>query len=451
MTTAAGRKKRVLIVSFNFPPTSNIAAVRVGKLAKYLPQFGWEPIVLTADNVKEWPQTLPVEIDEANIFRTPYFALDSSLYRNLGGSDLTSPRSSSRKYSWKKPLYKALRLTRPIYTLSIFHPLVSDPIGWYPHAVKKGREILKKYEIDAIFSSYSPSTSHLVASRLQRSSGIPWIAEFRDLWALNPYTRKIPVFQFLEKRLEKRVMKGSSLLIAASEDMAEQLETLHAKKAVTIHNGFDEEDYAENVPLTAKFTITYTGRVYPGKRDPTLLFEAVKELRDEGKVSPQTLDVRFFGDKSLTTLSAPIEKYHLGGMVKICDLVSFKESIKRQKESTVLLLLEWNDPKAKATYTGKLFEYLGAERPILAIAYRGGAINNLLAESGTGVLVDEVQMMKESLSRWLDEWQQLGRIVSYWKPRADVIQRYTRKEQARKLAQLLEKGSMSERSSGINL
>ena len=439
MTTAKDKKK-VLIVSFYFPPTNSIAAVRVGKFAKYLPEFGWEPIVLTADTAKDLPQTLPVETEEANVFRTSYFALYSSLYRNLKGNQATPSVSSSQRFTWKEPIYRAVRLAQPIYTLSILAPIITDPMGWYPHAVKKGRELLNKYEIDAIFSSYAPSTSHLVACRLHQISGIPWVAEFRDLWALNPYARKIRFLQFLEKGLERRVMKSSSLLIAVAEGVSRQLEMLHGKRVATIHNGFDEEDYAESVPLTPKFTITYTGQIYPGKRDPTLLFAALRALKDEGKVSSDNLEVRLFGPNTSASLSEA-EKCQLGELVKTHDLVPYKESVKVQQESTVLLLLEWNNPQAGVNYPGKLFEYLAAKRPILAIAYKSGVVDNLLTESGTGIVVDDLTMMKDVLTHWLDEWQKSGRIVSHWEPRANVIQRYTRRGQASKLAQLLEEVS----------
>jgi hypothetical protein len=263
------------------------------------------------------------------------------------------------------------------------------------------------------------------------------VAEFRDPWALNAYGRKIGFLQFLERRLEKRVMKGSSLLIGVAEGLSRQLEMLHGKRVATIHNGFDEQDYAESVPLTTKFTITYTGQIYPGKRDPTILFEALKVLKDEGKISPDNLEVRLFGQNTLASFSEA-EKYRLGELVKTHDLVPYKESVRLQQESTVLLLLEWNSPEARDTYTGKLFEYLAAKRPILAIAYKSGAVDNLLTESGTGIVINNPTMMKDVLSHWLDEWQKSGRILSHWEPRADVIQRYTRRGQAGKLAQLLE-------------
>lgn len=410
MTTAEAKKKKVLIVSYVFPPANSMGAVRVGKFAKYLPEFGWEPIVLTADKPKGVPQTLPVEIDEANVVRTPCFELGSTIWRILAG-------------------------------LPIFRMVLANPMGWYQHGVKVGRQILSEHKFDAIFSSYYPSSSHFIASRLQRRTGIPWIAEFRDPWSFTPYSRKTWFSESVEKRIEERVMKNSCLLIAVSEPDTRQLEEIHHKKVAVIPNGFDEKDYLEEIPLTSKFTLTYTGNIYAGKRDPALLFEALNQMHNEGKIATDDFEVRFFGGSSLNNLRPLIIKYHLEDIVKIYGFVPSRESIWKQKESTVLLLLSWNDPRDKATYTGKIFEYLGAQRPILAIGYKGGNIDKLLRSSGTGVLVDELAAMKDILGRWIDEWQQFGEIVSHWKPDTNVIKRYTRREGARRLAELLKEAS----------
>lgn len=445
MQTAESNKK-VLIVSFLFPPAGGIGTVRVGKLAKYLPEFGWEPIVLTVNIDEKQQQTLPVEMDEVNIARVPYFSVGTTVHRNLVGDAFLSTRLPSANYSLKRTVHRLLRLARPIYTQSLFQPLISDPIGWYPNALKKGREIISKHKIDAIFSSFSPSTSHLVASKLQRQTGLPWVAEFRDLWSQNPYSKAIKPLRFLERYVERRVMRNSSLLITVSDPLAQQLRAMHAREVVVIPNGFDEEDYLENVPLTSKFTITYTGNIYAGKRDPTPLFEAVRELKEEGKVSSENFEVRFFGGSSLNILSPLVEKYQLGDLVTIHDSIPRHKSIIRQKESTIILLLEWLNPAAKGIYSGKVFEYIGAQRPILAIAYEGGVVNDLLFESGTGILTNEVETIKKVLCCWLKEWQRLGKITSYWKPRQSVIKRYTRREQARKLAESLDKAASGRQS-----
>lgn len=415
--------------------------MRLGKFAKYLAQLGWEPFVLTADEVKGYSQDLRVQTDETNIFRAPYFALGSAISYELTDGQRTVYQTQPKVSTWKKVLYKSIRLMEPVYTLPVIRILTLEPIGWYSHALKKGLEILCKEKFDIIFSSYGPSTSHLVASKLHRQTGIPWVAEFRDLWSLNHYVRKIQPFHFLEKKLEKKVMKGCDLLVTVSEPWAEQLQGLHSKKVAVIHNGFDEEDYLENVPLTTKFTITYTGNIYPGKRDPQTLFKAIAELEEEGKISPNDFEVRFFGGGTLTSLLPAIRHYNLEGIVRIYGLVSFEESIRKQKESTVLLLLGWNDPREGGTYTGKVFEYLGARRPILAGSLKGDVVDELLRETGAGVVVNEVNEIKVLLSQWTKEFKESADILSYFKPDSAAISRYTRKQEAAKLAQLLEEVS----------
>ena len=434
-------KKKVLVVSFYFPPANKIAAIRLGKFAKYLPRFGWEPFVLTATEVKGYSQDLPVEMNEANIFKTPYFALGSTISNELTGGQRTIYQSQPRSAVWREVLYKLIRLVEPVYTLPLIRTLTLEPVGWSRHALKKGLEILNQEKFDIIFSSYGPSMSHLVASKLHKQTGIPWVSEYRDLWSLNAYLRKVQPFHFFEKTLEKRVMKDSSLLVTVSEPAAEKLQALHSKNVVVIHNGFDEDDYLDDVRLTAKFTITYTGTIYPGKQDPGPLFKAIAELKEEGRISPNDFEVRFFGGGTLANLLPAIKYHQLEGIVKICGLVPFKESIQKQKESTMLLLLGWNDHRERGFYTGKVFEYLGARRPILSIGPKGDVVDELLKDTGAGVVISSVNEIKARLSQWIEEFKDSGDIVSHFKPDSTAIFRYTRKQQAAKLAKLLEEVS----------
>jgi hypothetical protein len=415
--------------------------VRLGKFGKYLPQCGWEPIVLTADQVKGYSQDLPLEMDEGNVFRTPYFSLGPTISYGLTGGERTIYQAVPRRSTWREALYRAIRLMEPVYTLPVIRALTLEPIGWYRHAVRKGLEITSKEKVDIIFSSSGPFISHLVASKLHKQTSIPWVAEFRDLWSLNPYFRKTQPFHFFEKELEKRVMMGSDLLVTVSGPAARQLEALHAKRVAIICNGFDDEDYLDDVPLTTKFTVTYTGTVYRGKQDPTPLFKAIAELQDGGRISPDDFEVRFFGGPTLASLVPAIGRYHLEGLVKICGLVPFRESVRRQKESTVLLFLGWNDPREKGIYTGKIFEYLGARRPILAIGLRGDVVDGLLNETRAGVVTSEVDEIKSVLSQWMKESRQLGEIVSHFNADTAAVYRYTRRQEAAKLAQLLDESS----------
>ncbi len=429
--------KKVLIIGFRFPPTNSIGAVRVGKLAKYLPEFGWEPMVLTAEVGAGVPQTLPVEIDESRIVRTPSFSLQTPITKGLHTFKIGSAGMVPEAPFWSRAAYKIIRPLGAVFELPIIGTLLSEPIGWYFHAVKEGLKILDKENIDVLFSSSLPKTSHLIAAQLHQKTKIPWVAEYRDLW-VNPYNNRSRGYDFFDRKLEKTLMQGCGLLITVSESTVEELKLVHSKRVETIHNGFDEEDYSESVPLTSKFTLTYTGGIYAGKRDPTPLFQALTELQQESRLSPGDFEVRFYGGSSLQSLLPIIKDYHLKELVKIYGLVPFRESISRQKESTALLLLEWNNPQASHNYSGKIFEYLGAHRPVLAIAYKTGAIDRLLRDTGAGVLANEVKAIKGVLSRWLEEWHKSGKITAGWNPDLEAINSYTRKKQAGKLAQLLE-------------
>lgn len=428
--------KKVLIVSYLFPPFGGIGTLRIGKLAKYLSQFGWEPVVLTTRRT-DISQTLPVEIDESKVIRTPYFYLGQDLARWFGSHESASAQAVPKASFWSKAVNRFIPLIRVVmggfYKLPIIGTIVSEPVGWYPYAVKTGLEILHKGDIDVIFSSSQPRVCHLIASHLHNKTKIPWVAEYRDLW-VDPYDNNSRFYQFLETELEKRVMKKCRVLITVSEFTVKWLEAIHSKSIAVIHNGFDEQDYSENVPLTSKFTLTFTGNIYVGKRDPTPLFQAIGELQEEGRLSPDDFGVRLFGGSTLKTLLPIIESCNIAELVKVYDTIPFKESIRRQQESSALLLLEWNNPHAKHVFSGKIFEYLGARRPILAIAYKGGAISELLAKSGCGRVVTEVDEIKALLKKWLREFKEQGEITSYYNPDAEVIKAYTRREGSRKLA-----------------
>lgn len=437
--TVNTNKKKVLIISFYFPPNNAIGAVRIGKFAKYLPEFGWEPIVLTVNDIRGLTQTLPTEINETNVIRTPYFNL-SGLFARRVSQKHNIPLSATKVQKGKKRSLelRLLDLGKPIYTLPVIEQIIFDPMGWYSYAVRAALEIIRNNEIKMIFSTFGPSVPHLIASRIHKKTNIPWVAEFRDPWSFNEYGRQTQPFIFFERQWEKQTLKNCDLLISVSELLAKKLEFLHSKKTIVIANGFDEDDYKEQVPITTKFTITYTGNVYTGKRDPSPLFQALKELHKKGIISPEDIEVRFFGQNINETIPALIEKYDIKAFVKIYGFVPFRESIKRQRESTILLILSWNDPRDSGTMTGKIYEYIGAGRPILAVAFKGGEIDSLLQKTGCGIVVNEVNEIKNILMKWLGDFKNNGKVITCYHPHTNIITNYSRKNQAQKLAQIFD-------------
>lgn len=249
---------------------------------------------MTATKTEGLPSTTPLEVDESCVVRTRYLELDYVPPYEVAAdkSDRDGVLSSSPGMRGITPrLKKAVRL---MYTILRSKILSFDRAGWYPYAVKKGLQLLDEDRAKVIFSSSPPFVSHLIASYLHRKTGIPWVAEFRSPWAHNHSTRKRQPFCLMEEQIEKRIMRDSSRLVTLSEPWAKDMEALHSKRVTVIHNGFDEMDYDGAVPLYPKFTITYTGTVYHGKQDPTPLFEAVTDLRKDGKLHLRILRSDFW-------------------------------------------------------------------------------------------------------------------------------------------------------------
>jgi glycosyltransferase involved in cell wall biosynthesis len=435
-------KRHVLIISFYAPPTNAIGAVRIGKLAKYLPEYGWDPVILTVDKIESLPTTLEIESDEKKIYRTPllsYGELIAGLFpdENAGSSALPT-RFYHRliKPRLRFLAFQIARMLQPVYSSPRIYGLM---LGWYRSAVREGLEIVRDRHIDIIYSSFDPAASHLIASRLNQKTGVPWIAEFRDAWSGNDYNRRIPLLSFFERYWEKRTLKNCDLLISLASPLAKTLDAIHSCKSIVIPNGYDEEDFTGSVPGTTKFTLNYTGNIYPGKRDPSPLFQALAELRRERIIGPDNFEVRFFGYKANENITPFLKKYDVDSLVRIGGYLPYKESLRSQQESTALLLLSWNDPRDSGTLTGKIFEYMGAGRPVLAVAFKGGEIDRLLHETGCGIVINEASEIKNVLLKWLAEFRDSGKIHSFYSPRKEIIKQYTRQDQARQTALLLDK------------
>lgn len=431
------KNKKVLIVSYYFPPTNVIGAVRISKFTKYLPEFGWEPVVLTTDTIKGIPETLPLELDKNNVIRTSYHGFHDWFIQKLVGIENGSftgydLQNNNKHISLREIASKCINLLIPKSIAPFIYRLLYEPMSWYRYAVRAGLELTKNNQFDIIFSTFGPTVDHIIASQLHKQTNIPWIAEFRDQWS---FIQPEP-FYFFDKQWEKRTLKLSNLLIAVTPTLARELESFHSKQTVLITNGFDESDYEIDVNVTPNFNITFTGNIYPGKRDPTPIFQALAQLRKKGLIYPKNIEVRFFGGNVRTYIPPIAAKWGVADFVKMGGNIEFKESIKKQMEATALLVLEWNDPKGSGILSGKIFEYFGAKKPVLATGFKGGDLDKLLQETGCGIMSNNVNEIENILLNWLEEFRVSKNISSYYHPNKDIILNYTRREQTKKLAQV---------------
>ncbi|MFC1931511.1 glycosyltransferase [Chloroflexota bacterium] len=398
-------------------------------LVKYLHLFGWQPIILT-------PSLYLRPDRKFRAVETPYRDALSFWKRLFGLKQDESLRMRLKKQFGVTSKRSLIDLIFNVGGEIINYPDIYK--GWQPFAVKAGAEFLQKEKVDAILSSSSPVTSHLIARELKIKHKIPWVADFRDLWSQNHDYQYSFLRRLRDRRLELKTLSMADALVTVSELWAEKLRGLHRGKSVfSITNGFDPEEV--NIPpanLTPKFTITYTGTIYTGKQDPTKLFEVLRDLVLEKSVEPGDVEVRFYGTK-LAWLDKEIKRYGLSDVVKQYGHVAKEVALEKQKESHLLLLLDWDDPNEKGVYSGKVFEYLGARRPILAIGGSiGDVVHKLLIETKAGIQATNLPTAKKVLVKLYQEYKLKGKVV--YNGIEGELNKYSHREMASKFSEIFD-------------
>lgn len=410
---------KVLMVSFYFPPLNAVGGLRAGKLAKYLPAFGCEPWVLTVAPDPAGDLTAECEVPEERVTRVAYQPLRLRPGVTSGPAPEAHPVDARR---------------RPLCLRDIRNP--DQTLGWYRNAVRAGRELLERESFDVLFSSFGPPSSHMVARALQQASGLPWIAEYRDLWTGNYGQPRGRLGNWIDGALEGWTMRAATRMITVSQPLADTLRARHGRPVDVIPNGYDEADYPRvSAPATGDvFRLVYTGRIYQGRQSPAPLFDAMRRLAGEGLITPDRFEVVFVGEP-LDDVADLARSHGVDAFVRVRRPVPHPVSRQMQIEATALLVLGFMDPTLKGVLTGKVFEYLGAKRPILAIAPGGDILESLLKETRAGVTHDRAGDIAQLLKSWISDWERNGRIR--YEPDETALSRYTRRVQAGRLADII--------------
>jgi len=440
-------KKYVLVVTYYFPPAGGPGVQRVLKFLKYLGEFGWTPIMLVPEN-PEYPardESLVNELPSGLIIRRAPIFEPYDLYRKFTGKqagvpiDVNVNKEAGAKRSMSERLAEFIRAT-------IFIP--DARIGWLLSAVKEGRQILKEYPVRAIYSSSPPYTPSLVARKLHRISKLPWVAGFRDPWTgflSTPERWAIP--RAIDRSLEKSVFTEADLVEVAwkgiMQDVIGKYPELPREKFIHIPNGFDGADFPEPDihkravrPKNEKCTITYSGSLY-GPRNPRSFLQAVESLIARKEINPDKMKLRFVG-----RFSAPIhemlDQQAVRSMVESIEYVPHAKAVELLLDSDALLLIVDDVASVAEIVPGKVYEYLGAARPIMAIAPPEGAIGDLLRETNAGEVVrqSDIEGQARIIKRIYDDWVS-GH--SSFAMKLDTISQYERREATRKLAGLFDR------------
>ncbi len=425
--------KSVLLIAHDYPPCPEIGSLRPAGLAKYLPRFGWQATVLTVRHSGTRPSWAPVvETHDQDVLETWKMRFGLEGTRSLH-DQLNLPMTPNRD-------------SHHVHTkiLSIMRYLVAFPDstkGWIPFALQALYELRKNMTVDAILSTSPPVSAHLIGRKAKQIFNCPWIADFRDLWSQN-LARGYASLRLLERAVEYRTLREADALVSVSEPWVNTLRRAYPGKPVfCITNGFDADDFPPGrQPLTKLFTITYTGRLYNGKRDPTPLFGTLQALIGEGAMKRDTVRVRFYGPVE-AWLAALARSYGLEDVVEIAGSVSREEALLRQRESQLLLMLCWSDRRETGQHTGKIFEYIGARRPVLAIGGARGVVSELLEHTNCGVHAISPEELKNTLRLWYAEHQANGSVTQRCSPQ--MIDSYTHQRMGSRFASVLDRAAGS--------
>ena len=357
--------KKVLVISYYWPPSGGPGVQRVLKFCKYLPEFGWEPIVLTVKN-GEFPyrdESLLVDAESIKVYYAKAIA-PYGLFKVFSRSEripthLLSPQENERIIN---------RIARWVR----YNMVVPDGrIGWYPGAVKLGLHILERENIDLIFSSGPPHTAHLIARKLSENSGLKWTADFRDPWTDRFYYVESPrcrLTKWLDGTLEKKILIKADRITVVSPGFCDQLNN-HVPikdKSDILFNGFDEEDFRDRSfhgRDNGKIVISHIGSLSKSQ-NPILLFQAIQSYYK--KFSENRFRLRFIGSVH-PAIKDTINEFKLNSMVEFINYLPHAEAIKHMMESDALLIVVPDLPGSEGIIPGKLYEYLRSGSHIILI------------------------------------------------------------------------------------
>lgn len=432
--------KKVIILG-HFWPYHPRGSKRMLGLAKYLPEFGWQPIIVT-----EFLQQKPEK--QFRIIETSSRNTITSLKKRL----FLDPHQGLQKQIGIPASLREKRQSITTKILKLIEGLITYPDiekGWKPFVLKAVAEVFQKEKISALMSVW-PLASHLIAQDLKNQYQIPWVADFPDLWSQGYGYHYGRLRKTLDTRLEKKTLKLADALTTSCWPQAKILRKLHPGKYIrSIMIGYDPERINRPASkLTKKLTISYTGLWQGEERHPLKLFQGLKELITQQLIQPQDIEVRFYGPKS-QWLDNKIKEYGLANMVKQFGIVPWEECLQKQRESQILLHLNWEEVEERGVFSGKLPEYLAARRPILA----AGGINQdevvkaILSQTKAGVYCPWVKDIKRQLLRFYSEYKQKG----YIPYQADLqkVKQYSYKKMAKKFAKIL--NLVSKKNSLTNL
>ena len=427
--------KKVLIITYYWIPSGGAGVQRWVKFAKYLRQYGWEPIIYTPEN-PEYPsidhsfeKDIPADI---TVLKTPIWE-PYNVYRNLTGKKNQAINagfiSENKKQGWKDKL--------SIWIRGNF--LIPDPRRfWIKPSVGFLSDYLKENPVDAIITTGPPHSMHLIGMGLKKNfPSLPWVADFRDPWTNIDFYKDLNLTWFADKihhKLEREVLQKADTVLVVSRGMEEEFAPMKPKKLQVITNGYDESDVqVGTLALDGRFSISHIGTLNAA-RNPRIVWKVLSEICAENVDFKKDLQIQLVGKVDFSVLE-DIQSYGLQEQLLKIDYLSHSEAIAKQNSSQVLMLLINQSGNAKGILTGKFFEYLAAKRPILAVGPTDGDAAVVLNETGAGVIVDfaDEQETKTVIQNYYNQYKKGTLSVQ-----SESVERFSRRSLTGELTGLLD-------------
>jgi hypothetical protein len=393
----AASMNRVLMVAYHFPPLAGSSGIqRTLRFVQQLPRFGWQPLVLSID-VRAYQRTaedLLADVPRDTVVKRA-FGLDAARHLAIGRFYFAGLARPDRWMSWR----------------------------W--SAVRDGMRMIDEFRPQALWSTYPIATAHVIAAELQRRSGLPWIADFRDPMAQPGYPADPKTWKSFDD-IEKRVMRQSSLAVfttpGALRTYAQRYPEAKDKMAL-LENGYDEDSFAAAVSGPSpdlddgRITLLHSGIVYPEERDPTQLFAALRQLKRAGRTA---LRVKFRAPAHFEMLRTLGQQHDVADMVEILPPVPYREALDEMLRADALLVLQASN--CNEQIPAKIYEYLRARRPILCLSDPAGDTIGVVRRAGidASARLDSPSEIAALFERFLDD-HQAGRLGSYLPTEAAIV------------------------------
>ncbi len=374
--------KRVLMIAYHFPPLQGSSGIqRTLRFARYLPGHDWEPIILTV-SPRAYQQTDASQLadipEQARVCRA--FALDTA-----------------RHLTWKGRYPRVLAL--PDRWMSWW--LGAVPAGWY---------LIRKYRPDVIWSTYPIATAHLIGLTLHRITGIPWVADFRDPMVQPDYPPHPLTYRAYERVENKTIAYCSSAVFTTPgtlKDYQTRFPHTPRERFHLIENGYDEFSFtsithpANQIAGAGRITLLHSGIIYPSERDPTFLFDALSALLKQNVINAESLHIILRASHHEDYLQTLIDRFEIGTIVSLAPPVSYKAALSEMMAVDGLLILQ--AANCNNQIPAKLYEYLRAQRPILALTDPVGDTAKKLQSMGIDTIapLDSKKRIMEELKRFL--------------------------------------------------